>query len=171
MPAGWRAMRADDLTPIMEIAAIVHPGMPEDAAVLDERRRLYPAGCFVHGRAGTVDGYLISHPWQAFAPPPLNRALGALPVAPTTYYVHDLALHPSVQGRGVAGPIIRHVVATLGARTGMSLVAVNGSVGFWARLKFAIVERPELAAKLASYGADARFMARAHSQRKEAVLF
>ena len=153
-------MHADDLTQIMEIAAIVHPGMPEDAAVLDERRRLYPSGCFVHGGAGSVDGYLISHPWQAFAPPPLNRVLGALPAVPTTYYVHDLALHPSLQGGGLARAIMRHAIATLGDRLGWSLVAVNGSVGFWARQGFVVADRPDLAAKLASYGADARFMTR-----------
>lgn len=160
LPEGWRGMRADDLPRIWEIAAIVHPGMPEDEAVLDERRLLYPAGCFVHAGEAGVDGYLISHPWRAFAPPPLNRTLGALPVAPTTYYVHDLALHPSLQGGGVAGAIMRYAIATLGDRTGWSLVAVNGSVGFWARQGFVVADRPDLAAKLASYGADARFMTR-----------
>jgi hypothetical protein len=42
----------------------------------------------------------------------------------------------------------------------MSLVAVNGSAGFWRRQGFAEARVPALADKLASYGADAHFMVR-----------
>jgi hypothetical protein len=42
----------------------------------------------------------------------------------------------------------------------MSLVAVNGSRGFWHRQGFAAVAVPELSAKLLSYEAEAAFMVR-----------
>ena len=40
----------------------------------------------------------------------------------------------------------------------MALVAVHGSVPFWQRHGFTVVEAPALAEKLASYGEDARYM-------------
>ena len=43
----------------------------------------------------------------------------------------------------------------------LSLVAVNDSRGFWERQGFRVVERPELAAKLASYEAAAVLMEKA----------
>ena len=157
----WRQLRPADLPGVLGVAAVVHPGFPEDAAVLGERLALYPAGCFaLDGPGFGLAGYLLSHPWRAFDPPPLNRRLGALPSVPTTYYIHDLALHPTSHGTGAAGAILRRVFALAAGGPALSLVAVNGSAGFWRHHGFAAVARPELAAKLASYGLDAAFMTR-----------
>ena len=158
MPPGWRTMRRTDVAAMVALAAIVHPDLPEGEEILAERLELHEAGCFVHMTAEVLTGYLISHPWHAFAIPPLNRPLGALPAMPTTYYLHDLALHPAVQGSGAAGTILRHLFATV--RTAMSLVAVNGSAAFWHHHGFREASRPGIAAAVAGYGADARFMTR-----------
>ncbi len=42
----------------------------------------------------------------------------------------------------------------------MVLVAVNDAAPFWERRGFAVVDSPAMTAKLASYGADARYMVR-----------
>lgn len=160
--AGWRPMRPGDVADVVAIAAVVHPGYPEDEAVLAERLALHPPGCFVLEGADGARGYLLSHPWRAGTLPPLNTLLGALPAPATGYHLHDIALLPAAQGAGAAGTIVREVIAHARG-TGveeMCLVAVNGSEGFWARHGFAAEDRAELAGALASYGAGARYMVR-----------
>lgn len=156
----WRLMTDADLPRVLEIAAAVHPSFPEDAAVFAERRALYPAGCRVLERGGAVDGYIVSHPWHDGAPPALNTLLGKLPDRPSTYYIHDLALMPNVRGNGVANTIVSAVIAH--ARQNhfatVTLVAVNNSQRFWQRHGFVVVNNDAIAAKLESYGADARLM-------------
>lgn len=158
----WRGMTVADTGALFAIANAVHPDFFEAREVLEERLSLYPAGCrLLEGPHGPA-GYVLSHPWRLGHLPPLNARLGALPVAADTYYIHDLALLPVARGSGAAGRIvevlIRHAAAT--GLPNMSLVAVNGSVGFWERYGFAVQVRPELADKLGSYEAEARYMVR-----------
>lgn len=160
MSFGWRALAPKDIPAMVALAAIVHPGFPEDDDVLAERLALYPQGCFALEDGDLFAGYLLSHPWRAFDPPPLNRLLGALPAVADTYYIHDLALHPAVRGRGAAAPVLARIFAATAGYPSQSLVAVNNSGGFWARHGFAVIEQPRLAAKLSAYGADARYMMR-----------
>ena len=153
-------MRQADRPGVITLAALVHPDYPEAVEIFAERLRLYPAGCFVIEAGRDIAGYLLSHPWRAADPPPLNTLLGVLPADAGAYYLHDLALHPALRGTGVAGDILRHLWTTLHARHGAELVAVNGSVPFWRHCGFAVADPPGIAAKLACYGADARFMRR-----------
>lgn len=162
MTMDWRAMVPGDLPAVLAIADAVHPDFPEDPAVFAERLALYPAGCRVLDRGGGILAYVLSHPWAAASCPPLNRLLGALPDPAASYYIHDLALLPVARGSGAAPAIVTTLAdhaAGLGLAA-MSLVAVNGSAGFWRRQGFAEADIPALAAKLASYGPEARFMRR-----------
>lgn len=156
----WRPMTTADLPRVNDVAAAVHPAFPEDAAVFAERLALYPAGCLVLERGGVIAGYIISHPWGDGAPPPLNTLLGALPEKPSAYYIHDLALMPGARGSGAAQPIVAKIVAH--ARhckfASVTLVAVNDSERFWRKHGFHVVRDESLAAKIASYGTDARIM-------------
>lgn len=153
----WRPMRTADLPGVMALAAVVHPGFPEREAVFAERLRLFPDGCCVHG--GTeFDGYLVSHPWRAADPPALDTMLGQLPATAAVYYIHDLALHPALRGKGVAGAILRGLGPARAGLDGAELVAVNGSVPFWRHFGFEVANPPGMAAKLAAYGAHAHFM-------------
>ncbi|WP_422679853.1 GNAT family N-acetyltransferase [Chelatococcus albus] len=146
------------------IARAVHLAHPERPEVFAERLALLPAGCHVLEEAGgALAGYVLSHPWRDRAPPALDSLIGGLPVPPATFYLHDLAILPEARGGGAGGRIVARlaeIAAGLGLPT-LSLVAVNASVPFWQRQGFAVAEEPALAAKLASYGADARFMTRA----------
>jgi ribosomal protein S18 acetylase RimI-like enzyme len=156
-------MTIADLDAVNAIAAQVHVAFPEDAAIFAERLALYPAGCFVLDRAGDgIGGYVISHPWRIAEPPALDTRLGSLPAPASTYYIHDLALLPHGRGHGAGAAMValllRHAVAE--GLDNISLVAVNGSVRFWRSQGFEVMDNHALAQKLASYGADARYMVR-----------
>jgi len=158
----WRAMTAADLDRVAAIAAAVHPAFPEDAAVFAERLKLYPAGCLMLDGAGGPAAYCLSHPWQAGDPPALNMRLGALPARPSTYYLHDIALMPLARGSGAATAAVIRLMALAKAERlpTLSLVAVNGSGGFWRRHGFHAAADDALAARLASYDATATYMER-----------
>jgi GNAT superfamily N-acetyltransferase len=158
----WRLMTAADLPAVNALAALIHPAFPEDEAVFAERLRLYPQGCRVWAQNGKVAAYVVSHPWVDRAPPALNALLGSLPAKPSTYYLHDIALLPEVRGSGAAMDVLTSLVEQALAERlpSLSLIAVNGSAGFWRRQEFEAVPDGPSADKLRSYGADAQFMMR-----------
>lgn len=163
MTATWREMKAEDIDRVFAIAAVVHPSFPEDRAVFAERLALFPAGCRILAAAdGRAAGYAFTHPWIFGVPPKLDTLLGALPAAPTTYYLHDIALLPEARGAGAASALLIDLLGLAASLSlsNLSLVAVNDSVPIWRRRGF--VERPDAVpeSRLASYGADAAFMAR-----------
>ncbi|BCP53062.1 N-acetyltransferase GCN5 [Kaistia sp. 32K] len=156
-------MRPDDLAAVETIAARVHEAYPEDPEIFAERLRLWPEGCWVYERDGALIAYVLSHPALAFAPPSLNTLLVALPERPSTYYIHDLALLPETRGQGAGSEVVR-ILLEGALRAGcpdVSLVAVNGSTGFWRRHGFEPVAHPALTEKLRSYDDDASYMVRA----------
>jgi ribosomal protein S18 acetylase RimI-like enzyme len=155
-------MSEADIASVAGIADRVHLDYPEDAAVFAERQRLYPEGCRVLVLGGEVSAYIISHPWCYLEPPSLNTMLGKLPDAPTTYYIHDIALLPAARGSGAASVVIAEVLghaASTGAANA-SLVAVGGTEGFWGRYGFRLLADPLLDKKLRSYDETARYMVR-----------
>lgn len=158
----WRAMTTLDLPSVEAIAATVHPDFPEDTTIFAERLRLYPDGARLFEQGGQPSGYILSHPWRSGELPALNALLGAIPPDADTYYIHDLALLNAARGTGAAamivGDMLRHARAS-GFPT-VSLVAVNGSLPFWYKHGFRILNLPELADKLSSYEASARLMVR-----------
>ena len=158
----WRAMSALDLGAVEAIAEIVHADFYESPAVLAEKRQLYPNGAHLLEIGERPVGYVLSHPWRRGTIPALNAPLGALPDAADTYYIHDLALLPVARRLGAAGfmaAILARHAAARDLRT-MSLVAVNGSEGFWARQGFVTQDITELTGKLLTYEAGARYMVR-----------
>ena len=158
----WRRMTAEDIAAAKAIADRVHGDHPEDEAVFADRLQLHPDGCRILEADGGIVAYILSHPWRAHTPPALNTVLGCLPDAPDTYYIHDIALLPQVRGTGAAASVVEAVAEdarTLGLAT-MSLVAVNGSAGFWRSRGFRQIDDPELAETLAGYGGGAVFMVR-----------
>ncbi len=135
----------------------------EDEAVFRDRFTLYPAGCFVLSRDTEILGYGISHPWKLDAVPALNAVLGELPVETNTYYIHDIALLPDARSSGAATRVVE-LMASQAERDGfvtVSLVAVNGSQGFWEKKGFVVRDLPALEEKLKSYSEEALYMVRA----------
>lgn len=160
----WRPLTPSDLPAVEAIAAIVHPGFPEDAAVFAERQSLYPDGTRLLELDGVPAGYVLSHPWHFKQLPALNALLGAVPEHADTYYIHDLALLNKARGTGAAARIVGEIQRHARAHgfANMSLVAVNDSLPFWHKHGFRALSpsvlSAELLAKLASYEAAARFM-------------
>ena len=160
---GWRSMTEADLDRVAEIAVIGFPDHFEGRPCFANRLSLNPAGCFVLQTSGGLEGYLIAYPWRAEAAPTLNTLIEAIPADAGVLYLHDLALTPAVRGQGWSKPAVAAVVDLARAvdRATIALVAVNDAVDFWRGHGFDVRETPEMAARLASYGADARYMTRA----------
>jgi ribosomal protein S18 acetylase RimI-like enzyme len=163
MPLLWRPALPTDLSAITRVAAAVHPGYPERPAVFAERLRLSPAGCRVLTQGTAIVGYLLSHPWTHLAPPPLDSLLGRIPAAPTTYYLHDLALLPEARGQRAADVGVRALLADVATTDipNASLIAVAGAGAFWIRFGFRAVEAAAhtgLRDRLACYGDTAILM-------------
>jgi ribosomal protein S18 acetylase RimI-like enzyme len=158
----WRPMTPRDLGPVQRVADRVHVEHPEDPEVFAERLCLYRQGCHVLDEGGAILGYAIAHPWRLAEPPALNARLHALPVAATTYYVHDVALLPEGRGHGHAAEAARLLAAHARAQgfASMTLVAVNRSQPFWEKQGFREQAIPGLETKLLSYGSDAVLMMR-----------
>jgi N-acetylglutamate synthase-like GNAT family acetyltransferase len=104
----------------------------------------------------------LSHPWMSQSIPALDTLLGEIPAAADTYYLHDIAVLPVARRIGAATLIVAALLKHAEARgfASASLVAVNGSEGFWSRQGFAPFDSPELVGKLLSYEAGARYMIR-----------
>lgn len=156
----WRSMTTDDLSQVHALADVIHVSHPEDFEVLAERQRLYPQGCLMLTEGEQAIGYTLTHPWRLGEPPPLNELLGELPAAPTTYYIHDVALLPVARGKGYAAQAANRLIAHARAAGfgNLSLVAVNRSQAFWEKVGFRVLTIAGLESKLASYGPDAVLM-------------
>lgn len=159
---GWRSMTAADLDRVAEIAVIGFPDHFEGRPCFANRLALNPAGCFVLETPGGLEGYLVAYPWREGAAPTLNTLIEAIPTDAGVLYLHDLALTPAVRGQGWSKPAVQAVVdlARAGGWATIALVAVNDAVDFWRGHGFAVRQTPEMTAKLASYGSDARYMVR-----------
>ena len=158
----WRQLTAADLPALLEVQKEAYPWHQEGTEMFLDRMRLYPPGCLALDGPDGMLGYILSHPWRAEDPPPLDTLLGALPEQRDTYYLHDLALLKAAHGKGLGARLVRHLTEHAGTcgYTTMSLVAVNKSAPFWERQGFNIENLPALAPKLKGYGPDAVFMTR-----------
>lgn len=159
----WRAMTAADLDGVVAVAAITFPDHPESRACIAERLTLAPDSCWVLASDEGVAGYMIAYPCPLGTIPPLNTLLGGLPGVQDAWYLHDLALLPEARGRGYAASGLGLLFARIDAP--IALVSVNRSAGFWAGQGFVPQDAPGFAAKLSSYGPDARYMVRDSTKR------
>ena len=159
----WRPMTAGDLDAVARIAVVGFPDHFEGRPCFENRLALNPSGCFVLAAGdGEPQGYLVAYPWGADSAPALNTLIPAIPAEAAVIYLHDLTLLPAVRGSGWSRPVVERLADDVRAAgwTRLALVAVNDATAFWTRHGFAVVEAPGLAMKLASYGADARYMVR-----------
>jgi GNAT superfamily N-acetyltransferase len=159
----WRPMTEADLDAVAAIALISFPDHFEGRPMFANRLALAAQGCFVLApEGGEPLAYAVSYPWRIDSAPPLNTLIEAIPEEAEVIYLHDLALHPSVRGRGATGEIVERLADQARSRgwPAIALVAVNDATGFWARHGFAVRESEAISRKLAGYGSDARYMIR-----------
>lgn len=120
--------------------------------------------CWMAWQSGAPCGYAVSLPVCEATLPALDAPCCERPVRPTLLYLHDMAVAPETRSLGLAAQLLARLLQRTEA-LGLSrigLVAVQGSVPYWQRQGFS-EQTPlsgPLAAKLASFGSEARFMSR-----------
>lgn len=162
-----RPMLPSDVAGVLDVQAQAYTDiLLEDAGFFLNRLALAPDHCWVAvGDAARIGAYLIAYPWIDGLPPALNVALPSLPVECTHWFLHDCAVHPAAQGMGLGGQLLRAAAAQARALgyAHASLVSLESAVAYWVRQGYAPASdsSPDLTAKLAGYGAGARYMTRA----------
>jgi uncharacterized protein YecT (DUF1311 family) len=68
----WRRAESRDLPKMTEIAAWIHPDLPERPEVFAEKMRLFPEGCLMLCTGEAIVGYGIAHPWKLRRIPPID---------------------------------------------------------------------------------------------------
>ena len=126
-------MTPDDLEAVTTLADTIHADYPEDTAIFAERLRLAPEGCLVLEHEGKLSGYLISHPWRGLVCPPLNTLLETLPQPADRWYLHDIALAPTVRGGGHARAAVEHArgLARQNGLRWLTLTSTGPARTFW----------------------------------------
>jgi GNAT superfamily N-acetyltransferase len=120
--------------------------------------------CWMAWRGDQALAYLVSLPLCHDSLPALNAPDCPLPAEPRLLYLHDLAVVPAGRSLGLGRRLVARIEqrARALALPSLCLVAVQGSQPYWQGQGFAPEQElsPKLAAKLASFGADAVFMQR-----------
>lgn len=159
----WRPMIESDLDAVAAIALVSFPDHFEGRPMFANRLALAAQGCFVLSEGeGEAVGYAVSYPWRIDSAPPVNSLIEAIPADADVSYLHDLALRPDMRGGGATRTIVEQLADQARSRDwpAIALVAVNDAIGFWTKQGFEVRENDAVRAKLASYGADARYMIR-----------
>lgn len=128
-----------DLTNIIDIQSYCYKEVtPENSDVLAEKLVLYPQGCFVAEEDSSTIAYMFSHPWKLASPVKINSFLGKIPNEANCYYIHDIAIHPSYRGYGIAKKLFNRALenALEESQQYIALVAVQNSESFWNKLGF-----------------------------------
>ncbi|KAB2963364.1 GNAT family N-acetyltransferase [Zoogloea sp.] len=152
-----------DLPAIMDIQARCYSAIvPETQASMGAKLAASPGTCFVAEHQGKIHAYLLALPWHFASPPGLDAPECRLPATPDTLYLHDLAVAPEARGSRTAGALVHAFLGALAALRlpRASLIAIQSSSTWWARHGFEpVAVDADLAARLASYGQDACYMA------------
>lgn len=158
-------MEPADLEEVLALQAAGYPPELHDAApAFLSRMALAPDLNLVARRAGVLAGYLVSHPWRAGAPPPVDAVLPSNGPS-ECWYVHDLSVDRAWRGTGVTRALLDQgaAAARVLGLAHAELVAVAGAAPFWEKQgwRATAILAPDLAAKVAGYGPAATFMIKA----------
>jgi GNAT superfamily N-acetyltransferase len=158
-----RRLERADLSAALQIQAESYPAfLREHEGAFASRLEVAAPYCLAAARAEVLVGYLLAHGWPSRSPPAVGTRL-ARNVAGDVLFIHDLAVGSAGQGLKVGRRLIGRAfeLAARDGRATAELIAVEGAASYWRTLGFAdATVSPVLAAKLAGYGADARWMTR-----------
>lgn len=120
--------------------------------------------CWMARRDGEPVAYAVSLPVCEATLPALDSTRCERTAAPTLLYLHDMAVAPEARSLGLAGQLLDRLAHSARAQglSRLGLVAVQGSLPYWQRQGFAEPAQlsKDLGTKLASFGAEARFLFR-----------
>ena len=165
-----RPMSLTDLPAVLAIQAQAYaPFFHESEATFHGKLQAFPAWCWVAEETkGQLAAYLFAQPARLGRPPCLGDG-GSSPGGEPhggvdTLHLHDMAVSPLARGAGLARTLATHALAAArqaefghGRLQWASLIAVQGSVPYWARHGF--VAGP-VSPDLSSYGPGAAYLIR-----------
>lgn len=162
-PPAIRPLRLDDMPAVAALQTTVfQPHFHETQDELASRLAVAAPFCWAAvGADGALAAYILSHPWPAGSPPAIGVQLPP-PPATDNWFVHDLAIGHAARGLGLGRDLVRSAsrAAMAAGLVRGDLVAVQGAWRFWDKLGYQPQSDlpPALAAKVAGYGEDARYM-------------
>lgn len=157
-----RPMQDSDLDGVCALQVEAYlPHFHESRDAFAAKRRFYPVGAWVMASGDRIVGYFFSHPWRRGAPAPLDAAELTLNTPADTYYLHDISIARSHQGRKLAAAFVAkgdELAADIGL-THLAMTSVQGSRDIWEKYGYkATTPTPAGAIKLQAYGPDAVYL-------------
>lgn len=161
-----RPMQGADLPAVLALQARAYvPFFHEDEAVFRGKLAAFPDWCWVAQMAdGELAAYLFTQPARLGRPPCLGDGSGSHKDGADTLHLHDMAVSPLARGTGLAARMTAHALEAAqkaelqhGRLRWASLIAVQGSVPYWARHGFV---PGQVAPDLSSYGPGAAYLVR-----------
>ncbi|MFN7130337.1 MAG: GNAT family N-acetyltransferase, partial [Brevundimonas sp.] len=148
-----RPMSPQDLPAVLDLQARGYPAALHDSeTAFLSRMALAPELNLTAWRGEDLAGYLVSHPWAAGSPPPVDAVLD--PATPAEcWYIHDLSVAQAARGLGLGKILLAAGRDAAMARelTRSELIAVEGAATFWRRQGWTAPAAiaPDLALKVA----------------------
>lgn len=159
-------MTHEDLPHVLALQhACYRPDFHEPLSAFESKLSASPETCWVVAEGpASIQAYLVCLPMADENYPLLHAPNWQLPSQADELYVHDMAISPALRGRGAARRLLIQAMAHAADQglPRLSLIAVQGSVAFWAHLGFTTrhATSAPLVRKLASFGGDATLMSR-----------
>ena len=164
MQAYIRLIKPADLAEVQAIQDCCYGDeLFEDTALIESRLLSQPNSCWLaQNHDGKVLAYLFSYPSRDKRVAPLGSEFERYNDA-TLLYLHDMAVSPTARGLGLAPELLATAerYAIMCGLNQLALVAVQGSVPYWQKQGFSVVELTEVSAlqALESYqGQNAVYM-------------
>ncbi|KAJ3121590.1 hypothetical protein HK100_012310 [Physocladia obscura] len=109
-----------------------------------------------------VVGYILAHPWPTSSEPPiLHKFAAPQEQVQECHFIHDVSISPDYRGMKIADMLLQAVFESalvgVGAAAVVTLVSVNGTVGYWQKRGF-VVKQTVSKGVLQSYPNGAQFM-------------
>jgi len=122
-----RPLKKEEIKAASDLGDEIYPSsLSESLESFEKRFLLFPKGFLGLFDGKKLAGYIIGHPWKGEDVVPLDY-LGELPDEPDCFYIHDLAVSPSLRRKGFGRKLIETAI-DVGKNSGFKkfmLVAVN----------------------------------------------
>lgn len=153
-----RLMSETDLPDVYRIQKNCYsPAFIETPDVFNEKRAVFPDGCFVASVNNICAGYIFSHPWIRGNPVPLNKVY-SLPLHYDCFHIHDCSIDPEARDNGIGKLLVDKAfeIAHKININSIQLISVQKSQSFWERFGFSTFKI--YCDDLSVYGGDAVMM-------------